>query len=250
MDGIHTGREVPLTLKGARSPRPARLGSVVLEDLAHPIISGTFAEGSVLPTEPVLCEQFGFSRTVIREGLKQLEERGLVRVEQGRGTRVQPRNSWNLLDPTVIRIALAYDNDMSLLDSLITVRRVLEREMALAAASRLSENDFAALAENLERTKTAFDDYDRFREFDNEFHAIVMRASGNEVGLTIVRTIHQFGGVMPPLASAASRAALKRTLSAHRAIYEALKARDAETAAELISAHIHSAWQDRRRRRS
>jgi DNA-binding GntR family transcriptional regulator len=54
---------------------------------------------------------------------------------------------------------------------------------------------------------------------------------------------------MPPLASAASRAALKRTLSAHRAIYEALKARDAETAAELISAHIHSAWQDRKRRR-
>jgi GntR family transcriptional repressor for pyruvate dehydrogenase complex len=149
----------------------------------------------------------------------------------------------------VIRIALAYDHDMSLLDSLITVRRVLEREMALAAASRLSDDDFAALAENLERTKTAFDDYDRFREYDNEFHAIVMRASGNEVGLTIVRTIHQFGGVMPPLASAASRAALKRTLSAHRAIYEALKARDAETAAELISAHIHSAWQDRKRRR-
>src|SRR6186713_2843370 len=152
MDGLNTGSELPLTLKGARSRRPARLGSVVLEDLAHPIISGTFAEGSVLPTEPVLCEQFGFSRTVIREGLKQLEERGLVRVEQGRGTTVQQRDSWNLLDPAVIRIALEYDQydrEMSLLDDLITVRRVLEAEMARVAATRLTEDDLAALAENI-----------------------------------------------------------------------------------------------------
>ena len=60
-----------------------------------------------------------------------------------------------------------------------------------------------------------------------------MRASGNEVGLTIVRTIHAHGGVRPPLASAASRAALKRTVAAHRAIYDALAARDGETAGEL-----------------
>ena len=99
----------PSCWTGTRSRRPARLASVVLEELAHQIIGGTLPEGSVLPTEPALCEQFGFSRTVIREGLKQLEERGLVRVEQGRGTTVQPRDSWNLLDPAVIRIALAYD---------------------------------------------------------------------------------------------------------------------------------------------
>ena len=62
-----------------------------------------------------------------------------MRVEQGRGTTVQPRDSWNLLDPAVIRIALEYDHDMSLLDDLITVRRVLEREMARAAATRLTD---------------------------------------------------------------------------------------------------------------
>ena len=99
-------------------------------------------------------EQFGFSRTVIREGLKQLEERGLVRVEQGRGTTVQPRDSWNLLDPTVIRIAL------DLRHRHVPPRRpdhrapVLEREMARAAAARLTEDELAALAENIERMKT------------------------------------------------------------------------------------------------
>jgi DNA-binding FadR family transcriptional regulator len=247
MDSVRTPPGVQLVLDSQRSRRPARLASVVLEELAHRIIGGTFAEGSILPTEPVLCQQFAFSRTVIREGLKQLEERGLVRVEQGRGTTVQPRDSWNLLDPTVIRIALIYDTDMSLLDDLITVRRILEREMARAAATRLREDDLAALAETIERMKTSYDDYERFRALDNAFHAVVMKASGNEVGLTIVRTIHTFGGAMPPLASAASRSALKRTVNAHRAIYDALAARDGETAGELISTHIHTAWTERKR---
>ena len=247
VDSVGTPPGVSLVLDGARSRRPARLASIVLEELADRIIGGAFPEGSVLPTEPVLGEQFGFSRTVIREGLKQLEERGLVRVEQGRGTTVQPRDSWNLLDPAVIRIALAYDHDMSLLDDLIGVRRVLEQEMARAAAARLTDAELAALAENIERMKATYDDYERFRALDNTFHAIVMKASGNEVGLTIVRTIHAHGGVTPPLASAASRAALKRTVDAHRAIYDALVARDGEMAGELISAHIHSSWTERKK---
>jgi len=249
MDNVSESPGISLVFDGPRSRRPARLGTVVLEELAHRIIGGAWPEASVLPTEPTLCEQFGFSRTVIRDGLKLLEERGLVRVEQGRGTTVQPRTVWNMLDPLVIRIALAYDTDRSLLDNLVTVRRVLEQEMARAAASRLTKDELASLAENLEQMATAYDDYDRFRAFDLEFHAIVMGASGNEVGLTIVRTIHAHGGITPLLSSGSSRAALKRTTADHRAIYEALSARDGDLAGECISTHIASAWAERKRRR-
>ena len=108
---------------------------------------------------------------MIREGLKLLEERGLVRVEQGRGTTVQGRDAWNLLDPTVLRIALVYDHDMVLLDDLIAVRRLLEREMARAAATRLSEDELAALAENVERMTGSIGDYEQFRSLDLAFHA-------------------------------------------------------------------------------
>ncbi len=232
---------------GKRRWRPARLPAVIVEELARRIVSGQLAEGSVLPTEPALCEEFGFSRTSVREGLKLLQERGLVRVEQGRGTTVQPRASWNMLDPVVLRIALAHDDDMSLLDDLIAVRRLLEAEMARAAASLLTEAELAALAENLDRMAADVDDYDRFRAADNAFHAIVMKASGNEVGLTIVRAIHAHAGVTPRLASAASEQALAQTLAEHRAIYEALVARDGELAAARISEHIGAAWEDRKR---
>src|SRR5579871_169978 len=135
---------------GKRQWRPARFAAVVVEELSHRIIGGALGEGAVLPTEPTLCEEFGFSRTVVREAVKLLEQRGLVRVEQGRGTTVQPRSSWDLLDPDVVRVALVYDDDLSLLDDLITVRRVLEREMAAAAAGRLSQAELEELARLIE----------------------------------------------------------------------------------------------------
>jgi DNA-binding FadR family transcriptional regulator len=230
-----------------RPRRPARYPTVVAEELAHQIIGGTSPAGAVLPAEPVLGDRFGFSRTVIREALKLLEERGLVRVEQGRGTTVMSRDAWNLLDPLVIRIALSYDDDMALLDNLITVRRVLEREMARAAASRLTDDDLAALETNLAQMEGSYDDYERFRDFDLAFHAIVMRASGNDVGQAIVHTIHTHAGTTRPLAAAQSRAELERTATEHRAIFEALAARDGEAAGERVAAHIDFAWADRKR---
>jgi DNA-binding FadR family transcriptional regulator len=229
--------------------RPARFASFVVEELANEIIRGTLPEGEILPTEPALCDQFGFSRTVIREALKMLEERGLVRVEQGRGTTVQPRDMWNLLDPVVLRIALAYDTDLTLLDDLVEVRILLEREMAAAAAGRLSDEELAALDATISELERSFDDYERFRTFDQRFHAIVMKASGNEVGLTIVRAIHRHGDVTPPLAGVTTRSQLERTAREHKGIYEALAARDGELAGDRIAAHIESAWAERRRKR-
>ena len=102
---------------------------------------------------------------------------GLVRVEQGRGTRVQPRDAWNLLDPALLRVALAYDDQMVLLDDLIGTRLLLERDMARAAATRLSEDELAALAENVEQMTKSIEDYEQFRAFDLAFHALVMGAS-------------------------------------------------------------------------
>jgi len=222
------------------------MASVVVEDLAHRILGGALGEGAALPTEPALCEEFGFSRSVIREALKLLEERGLVRIEQGRGTTVQGRESWNLLDPAVLRIALAYDRDVTLLDDLIAVRRLLEREMARAAATRLSDSELAVLAENVKLMTSSIDDFQEFRALDLAFHAVVMRASGSEVGRTIVRTIHMNSGHAFRLSAPGARAALERTVEEHRAIYEALLARDGDLAASRTGAHIDSAWAERR----
>lgn len=234
------------TLRG--SARPARLATVVVEELATRIVAGTLPQGSVLPTEAVLCDEFGFSRTVLREGLKLLEERGLVRVEQGRGTTVQARELWNLLDPTVLRIALEHDPDMKLLDNLITVRRLLESEMARVAASQLTDQELDVLRLNIAAMKEAVRDYPEFRRLDQAFHAQVMTASGNEIGRTIVRAIHQHAGWTPSLNSPGAQESLARTVAGHEAVLDALVKRDGETAAACIADHIGSAWAERRSR--
>lgn len=69
--------------------RPAeRLGVAVVSEMVELIVTGQLAEGQVLPPEGPLSEHFGVSRTVIRESVKRLEEKGLVVVAQGRGTQV------------------------------------------------------------------------------------------------------------------------------------------------------------------
>ncbi len=231
---------------GHRPSRPARLASVVVDQLAHRIVGGELVPGSVLPTEGALGEEFGFSRTVMREALKLLEERGLVRVEQGRGTTVQPRESWALLDADVLEIALEYDHDATLLDDLVRVRRVLEADMAQVAAQRLTDDELAWLADNVEQMAKALDDYPLFQQLDLSFHRVVMRASGSEIGRAIVGTIHAHGGRRPLLNDPSPAATLKRTAAEHRGILAALVARDSELAASRIAAHIDSAWAERR----
>jgi GntR family transcriptional repressor for pyruvate dehydrogenase complex len=122
--------------------------------------------------------------------------------------------------------------------------------MAAAAAGKLTESELSELGDLIAEMEGSYDDYERFRTIDNAFHAVIMRASGNEIGLTIVRVIHRYGGATPPLASTpASKAALKRTTAEHRAILDALATGDGALAGERISGHIESRWDERKSRR-
>ena len=76
-----------------------------------------------------------------------------------------------------------------------------------------------------------------------------MRASGSEIGRTIVRTIHMHAGHALRLSAPGARASLERTVAEHRAIYDALVARDGDLAAARTAAHIDSAWTERRHHR-
>src|SRR3954469_11529726 len=94
------GAAGPPLLGAVTGGRPSpRLGVAVVHDLVTIIVSGEVAPGDSLPPEERLAQHFGVSRTVIRESVKRIEEKGLVTVAPGRGTQVQPSGSWNMLDP-------------------------------------------------------------------------------------------------------------------------------------------------------
>src|SRR3954452_12508373 len=86
----------PAAPKWAR--RPANLASAITAELVERIVRGGHPSGTSLPPEPALCETFAVSRTVVREAVKVLQEKGLVQVRQGAGTVVTPPETWNVLD--------------------------------------------------------------------------------------------------------------------------------------------------------
>lgn len=227
--------------------RPARLGTAVVDVLLDRIVSGELEPGTLLPTEPRLCEVFSVSRTVIREAFKILEQKGLVRVKQGQGTRVALPDEWNLLDPMVLGASVRHDKDLRILDDLVDVRQVLESQMARQAAVKATASDHAEMKRLLGQMAVEVVAPDRHMVTDLEFHDVIMRASGNRLGRAVVRTIHSEARSSDRYNGYPQRADCEASDVGHRQIYDRIVAADPEGAAREMSKHIVGSWFARRR---
>lgn len=232
----------------ASSPRPpaARLGVAVVADLVSAIVTGALRPDEVLPPEGELSQQFGVSRTVIRESVKRIEEKGLVVVAQGRGTTVNPPSMWNVLDPVVLSALVDHDDTLGVLDELSIVRGSLEASMARAAAERQNAERTAELQAAFNETARHLDDIDAYNDADAAFHYVIMEQSDNRLASNITRILfararesRRFTGIPGP-------DALHATLDEHRAILDAIVAGDADRAAQAMRDHIATAWARRR----
>ena len=87
--------------------RPSSLAKALTAELVERIVRNVYPSGTPLPPEPVLCETFSVSRTVVREAVKILQEKGLVQVRQGSGTTVTPSSHWDMLDELVLMATIA-----------------------------------------------------------------------------------------------------------------------------------------------
>jgi DNA-binding FadR family transcriptional regulator len=228
-----------------RPPNPM-LGVAVVEELVDAIVSGRLEPGETLPPEGPLSEQFGVSRTVIRESVKRVEEKGLVSIERGRGTEVRPVTAWNTLDRIVLTALIKHDETLGILDELSTVRAQLESVMAAEAARQRSEDQLAELDRALERMRETIDDEAAFRAADVVFHETVMALSGNRLASSIARTLMEralessrYHGVDPS-------DAFMLTLREHEAVHAAIAGQDPVRAQDAMNGHILEAWRRRR----
>src|SRR5690554_3686810 len=151
---------------------PRNLHSLVLGQLGLAIVGGEFAEGSILPADAELLQRFGVSRTVLREALKTLAAKGMIEARARIGTRVLPRERWNLFDADVLAWHFEMGPDVGFLRSLAEVRIGIEIEAAALAAERASPEQAAGLADAVERMAAAATPAD-FARHDLEFHKAV-----------------------------------------------------------------------------
>lgn len=239
------GVEDPAALK-PWPKRPARLAHAVVESLTDSIVSGAIPSGSTLPVEPELCETFGVSRITIREAVKSLEAKGLVRARQGSGTTVTQSEEWNLLDPVVLAATVQHDDELVVLDHLVGVRSVLEAQMAAQAAELATDDDLREVEGLLDRLEDEIATPARFVESDVLFHDRIMQASRNRLGRSIIRTVHTQARSTFLYTGTPDGRACEQANAEHSRIVERLLARDPVGAAQAMTAHIESAWSRRR----
>src|SRR5262245_44103053 len=116
-----------------------------LDLLGEAIVAGRYATGAALPSEPLLCEQLGVSRTVVREAVKSLAAKGLLRTGPKVGTRVQPEESWNWFDPDLVAWQSKVGLTRDFLRDLHELRVVVEPAGVKLAAQRATAPDIAEL---------------------------------------------------------------------------------------------------------
>lgn len=230
---------------GPRTPA-ARLGVAVVHDLVASIVTGEVAPGDSLPPEGVLSQHFGVSRTVIRESVKRVEEKGLVTVAQGRGTEVLPAESWNVLDPVVLSALVENDDSVGVLDELAIVRGALEGSMSAETAESHTPEQLAELHAALDRMAATITDEDEFNQADVDFHFLLMTISGNRLAGSITKILFKRARDSYRFHGSPTLEVFKQTFQEHSRVLEAIERGDAREAEAAMRDHILDAWQRRR----
>jgi GntR family galactonate operon transcriptional repressor len=223
----------------------ARLGVAVVHDLVNAIVTGEVPAGASLPPEGVLSQTFGVSRTVIRESVKRVEEKGLVNIAQGRGTEVLAPGSWNVLDPVVLSALVENDDSVGILDELAVVRGSLEGSMAAEAAAIRTPEEVEDLRAALDYMHETMNDR-RFEQADVDFHSVVMQASRNRLAHNITQILYTRARESTRFVGATTDEAIQLTLDEHARILRAIERGDAPAAENAMREHIRVAWQRRR----
>ncbi len=202
-----------------------------LKDL---ISSGEFTAGARLPTERELTQRFGVSRSSLREAVRALALVGVLESRVGDGTYV------TTLEPDLLLTGIGFVSDLASGESLLeihAIRRLLEPEATRMATPNLAADDFVQLEACLEQMEAA-QGVSGFIEADTAFHRVILDACGNAALASMIQNLSS-GTLRARLwQSLVERSATEATLAAHRAIYDALVARDADMAAAADLMHL------------
>src|SRR5258707_14177863 len=220
----------PIRPDASDPPRTSSDG--IVSALAERVLSGALVAGDRLPSERHLALEFGASRPMVREALRSLTERGLIRVEPARGAFVRGDSGPRPYPP----LDLEYRRRGTTARQLSETRLMLESEAAGLATEHANADEVAALETPLDRPEASATPLDRVRN-DLAFHSALVAASHNPVIETMFSSI--LGLTVELMVRSAGDAEIVRQSNPyHRIAFEAVRDRDAEAARAAIRAHL------------
>jgi len=224
--------------KGIFFPEPQSRGSAgIAAQLGRAITDGIYSNGDRLPAEREMARRFGASRTTVRTALDLLEERNFIRRKVGSGTFV-------VHDRGIGEREIA---DITSPLELMDMRQAVEPHLVRLAVLHGTARDLEALAQKLRRLEQTHADRDQFTRCDQDFHMAIANATHNPLAVGIYRQINevrqhtQWSKVKDKVLTPARIAEYNRQ---HRALFESIAGRHAESAVELINRHLAEAKSD------
>ncbi|MEZ8819676.1 MULTISPECIES: FadR/GntR family transcriptional regulator [unclassified Vibrio] len=213
----------------------------VAREIARGILSGDLPQGSIIPGEMALCEQFGISRTALREAVKLLTSKGLLESRPKIGTRVVDRAYWNFLDPQLIEWMDGLTDIDQFCSQFLGLRRAIEPEACALAAKFATAEQRIELSEIFQKMVEVDEaevfDQERWTDIDTRFHSLIFNATGNDFYLP-------FGNILTTMFVnfiVHSSEEGSTCINEHRRIYEAIMAGDSDKARVVSAAHLQDA---------
>jgi DNA-binding FadR family transcriptional regulator len=237
-DGNESLRRLTLAIAPAGGiRRRAKRSELVARQLAAYIIDADLASGTSLPSEKELIEIFGVARTTIREALRLLETRGVIRIRTGpSGGPVVRRPKLSDLGES---LSLMMQFSRASLEEIMHARTLLEATTARLAASIIDDGQISRLRDVSENLAGAINDDARFGLENIEFHDIIARASGSTVLRIFLASINNISDARNSGVTYTPKFR-REIVQDHNEIVEALAAHDANAAEQAMIRHLHN----------
>lgn len=223
--------------------RALRIHQAIARDLGTAILSGRHRPGESFEGEIERAEQLEVSRSAYREAIRILIAKGLLESRPKAGTRVTPRERWNLLDPEVLAWMFEGDPDEGFIRDLFELRDIIEPAAAVLAARRRSQAQLQDMAEALEAMRRHKLSTPEGRAADQRFHRAILRSAGNEALQSLASSVG--AAVSWTTKFKQRRRGLPRDpVPDHVAVYQAILEKDAERARTAMSKLLRLAQED------
>jgi GntR family transcriptional repressor for pyruvate dehydrogenase complex len=219
-------------------PLNTPLSEQVCQMIETQIVNGEYLVGDKLPTEKQLSEMFQVSRTVIREAIKGLKEKGLVETHVAKGTFVVNNVTKSVQSSFDATVRMQPEERFS---NLIQVRLILEPEIAALAAKSASDEDIERMRQAVNQMESALENQNNVEEFirgDFSFHMAMAESTGNNLIRLIIAPVVNLMRDSQRYHLSNVEGGDRKSQRNHKKIMQAIENHDAEAARKHMHAHI------------
>jgi GntR family transcriptional repressor for pyruvate dehydrogenase complex len=209
-----------------------RLYQEIVDQIQERIVTGALNAGDRIPAERELAEQFGVSRTAVREAIKSLTEKGLIEVLVGRGTFVTDLSPQRVIESVSLLLSREPDATAKLNEA----REQLEIPIVRLAATRRTAEQLQRLRDLLQEMEASDVSAEDLVAIDDDFHLELARATGNAVLEILSHTIIALlNRERVALSGGGMREGRSRGIETHHRIIRAIESRDAVAAESAVT---------------